>query len=154
MPSQMDNPRNAPLYRSRMLRSMFGAMLGLDSVENMLIGPGDLRVGISTGSTAGQTATEPMHGISVQQTSAATTRYIDPPSPGVHKKLVVSATGGTSAGFVLQAGNFLSTLGSSFTRITLVNQGDSVDLVGLSTSVMAVLGTFSTAGGAFMSTTT
>ena len=78
---------NDPLYRSRILTSLHGSRLGLDT-DNMLVGPPELKLGVTTpGSTANNL---PAHGVSNLAAAAASTIQLDPPLTGVRKYLFAS----------------------------------------------------------------
>ncbi len=136
MAAPMDNPLNAPLYRSRILTSLFGARIALDS-DNMLIGPPSLKSGVSTlGSTASAIAS---HGMTILSAAAASTYLLDAPIAGVFKKFFQLGSG-SSHNLITGTSNIkiISTLGSSQQRVCLQSTGDFVELYGLSTASWAV----------------
>ena len=138
---------NDPLYTTRMITRLRGNRIGLDR-NNMLVGPPALKLGVTTGSTV-STATLPAHGVTVLNATAASTFTIDEPITGVMKRLFCNIA--TSQAVKTAAATFVTTLGSSFRRLTFATSGDGVTLVGISTSQYAVL---SLTGAVSMTTTT
>lgn len=136
---------NDPLYASRMRTSLHGRRIGLDG-DNMIVGPPALKAGVTTGTTGGNV---PAHGVTVLNATAASTYTIDEPIKGVHK--IIAVTAATSQAIKTAAATFVTTLGSSFRRLTFTTTGDGVVLAGISTSQYAVL---SLTGAVSMTTTT
>ena len=136
---------NDPLYASRMRTSLHGRRIGLDG-DNMIVGPPALKAGVTTGTTGGNV---PAHGVTVLNATAASTFTIDEPITGVMKRLFCNIA--TSQAVKTAAATFVTTLGSSFRRLTFATSGDGVTLVGISTSQYAVL---SLTGAVSMTTTT
>jgi hypothetical protein len=133
----MAGPRD-PIYRSRMLTSIWGARIGLD-IDNMLVGPPDIKKGVSTlGTTA---ASVEAHGITQLTAAAASTYILDTPIPGV-QKLLVQVGVGSSHNIITGTSNIkiVSTLGSSQQRVCLQTTGDWVKLMGVTTAQWAIVG--------------
>lgn len=136
---------NDPLYASRIRTSIHGRRLGLDD-NNMIVGPPALKEGVTTGSSLG---TIPAHGMTNLSATAASTYTLDPPIVGIVKRLFCTIA--TSQGVKTAAATFVTTLGSSFRRLTFATSGDGAVLYGLSTSQYAVVGL---TGAVSMTTTT
>lgn len=143
------NVNNEPIYRASMLTRIWGARLGLD-LDNMLVGPPEHKLGVTTPTTGGTLVPLPAHGATNLSATAATTAYMDAPIAGIRKHIALTGTG-TSQAVVLNAGNFFTTLGSSFRRVTMQSTGDAMFGIGLSSAIFAVLGF--TAGCSFTTTT-
>jgi len=143
-------------YGDRILTSIHGRRLGLQALStaqsggrapfDVLVGAEQVRLGTSTAESTGTNLQA--FGVSVMAgTSAGSSSVytLDPPVPGVEKKLVF---GSTSITLYLKTANsetFLSSIGSSFTTLkSTQNAGASLNLVGLTTAVWAVLSAFST----------
>lgn len=143
-------------YGDRILTSIYGRRLGLQNLStaqsggrapfDVLVGAEQVRLGTSTAESTGTNLQA--FGVSVMAgtTAGSSSVYVlDPPVPGVEKKLVF---GSTSITLYLKTANsetFLSTLGSSFTTLkSTQNAGASIGLVGLTTAVWAVLCPIST----------
>lgn len=153
-------------YGSNLLTSILGRRLGLQpmssaqtgsarGVREYLVGPEAFRSGVVAESTA---TNLPPDGVSrVNGTSAASSAVytLDPPIPGVSKILSFEST---SQGpiYVKTANNetFCTTQGATMTQVK--STGNTVGilaLIGLTTAVWGVVGSYSTATFAFSTTT-
>lgn len=138
---------NDPLYRSRILTSLYGARLGLDT-DNMLVGPPEHKLGVATnGSTANAL---PAHGVSMLAAAAASTYTMDAPIVGVRKYLFANCTAASSIN-VLTGVDVLSSGSTGARRILMKGLGDAVELIGLTT---ALWGLISAGSGVVLSTST
>lgn len=129
---------NDPLYRSRILTSLYGARLGLDT-DNMLVGPPELKLGVTTpGSTANAI---PAHGVSNLAAAAASTITMDAPITGIRKVLFANCTVASSINVLtgVDAIGGGSSLSTGARRIKFQQPGDAVTLIGLSTSLWGIV---------------
>lgn len=142
-------------FDNQITTSVHGRRLGLQALStaqtggkafDAIVGPEAVRMGTSTAESTGTNLAA--YGVSVMAgTSAGSSSVyvLDPPVPGIEKKLVFASTSITLYLKTANSETFLSTLGSSFTTLkSSQNAGVSVNLVGLTTAVWAVLGTLST----------
>lgn len=155
-------------WNNKILTSLFGRRFGLDAMTTnesggskgeYLVGPDDLRVGVTTAETT-STDVKP-HGFSVLPGSSAASSAvytIEPPVPGVRKIV----QGGTANGPVyLKTKNsetIVTTAGSSFTTVKVSSVGGAFELIGLTTGVWLGInltsGTSSNASGFGLTTST
>jgi len=129
---------NDPLYRSRILTSLYGSRLGLDT-DNMLVGPPELKLGVTTpGSTANNL---PAHGVSNLAAAAASTIQLDPPITGIRKYLFANCTAASSINVLtgVDVVGLASSISTGGRRIKFQAQGDVCELVGLSTALWGIL---------------
>lgn len=155
-------------WASNALTSIFGRRLGLNTVttasgggtvaSEYLVGPEDLRVGVTTAESTGTNlkafGVSNCYGTSAGSSSVYT---LDPPIPGVRKYVAFSST---ANGVYLKTANsetFLSTVGSSFTTIKST-AGGCLELMGFTTAIWLAFdltsGTSSQASGFGLSTST
>lgn len=145
-------------YGNNILTSIHGRRLGLQALStaqsggrapfDMLVGAEGVRLGVTTAESTGTNLQA--FGVSVMNgTSAGSSSVyvLDPPIQGVEKKLVFASTSITLYCKTANSETFLSSLGSSFTTLkSTLNAAVSVNLVGLTTAVWAVLSQLSTGG--------
>ncbi len=143
-------------YGNNILTSIHGRRLGLQQHStaqsggrapfDTLVGAEGVRLGVTTAESTGTNLQA--FGVSVMNgTSAGSSSVyvLDPPVPGVEKKLVFASTSITLYLKTANSETFLSSLGSSFTTLkSTQNAGASVSLVGLTTAVWSVLCALST----------
>lgn len=153
-------------WANKLLTSIFGSRLGLQPLSSavsgsgrtgatpdVLVGPEDLRMGVTTSET---TATNlAAWGISYLTSAASSGVYtLDPPIPGVRKKLVFQTTGATVYVKTANSETFLSSLGSSMTVVkSTQNVAGMLDLVGLTTAQWGMQYGLSTASLSLTTTT-
>lgn len=142
--------------RNSVLDSIKGRKIGID-FDGYLTGIPDNRVPVmgSTGggSTVVSTATASLvpYGVSLvgsSGTSGATAYTLQSPDPGVRKVLFNPTTGVVNIATTLA--NFISTgsITSTYANITMAGKGASLELIGITTALWAVLdvGQISTGG--------
>jgi len=156
-------------YGEKITTSIFGRRLGLQKLttgisgasaeQEFLVGPGDIRVGVTTAETT-STNLKP-HGLSnCPGTSAGSSSVytLDPPVPGVWKTIAfVGSSANVTYVKTANGETFSTTMGTSFTTIKSSNAGSLV-LLGLTTSIWLIpgltTGTSSNAGGFTLTTST
>ena len=132
-------------YQDKMTTSKHGRRLGLQlmttpesggsrGAQEYLVGPEDLRVGVTTAETT-STNLQP-HGVSklVSSSAASSQVYtIDPPVPGVHKTILNSTD---AVAYVKTANDetIVTSKGSTWTTITMPVGGLAVELMGFTTA--------------------
>lgn len=153
-------------YGSQILTSIYGRRLGLQAQSTaqsggskpfeLLVGPEDIRLGITTNESTG-TALAPFGVSYLVGTSAASTPVftLSPPVPGLRKTIVFGST--DSALYVKAATGcsiIATSIGSSATAIRS-SGGGVVNLIGLTTALYAPTRVSSTGvnGLAFQATT-
>jgi len=123
--------------------SQHGRAFGFDSQHGQIQRPAfsdnfDDEEALNAASTASNIK---WRGLSTISTTAAKSFTLNaPPFPSlsVSKRLVATSTSTSVATVTLASGNFLSTAGSSFSKLTFNGIGQSVDLVALSTALVRV----------------
>lgn len=155
-------------YNSSILPSIYGRRVGLQELSSgqsggskgpgeFLVGPEDIRIGVTTNETTGT----PINAWGLSNligTSVASTPVysISPPIPGIRKTVNF---GSTDSALYLKAASGVSfsgtSLGSTGATVIRSSGGGCVDLMGVSTSVFAVLSVSSSAVNAleFQATT-
>ena len=144
-------------YGDKITTSKHGRRLGLQLMSSaqsggsqgqkeFLVGPEALRLGVTTADTT--SANVPAYGVSalVGTSVASTPVYtLDPPIPGVKKTIHFLSTD-SALNIKTANGEYIygSSLGSSATCIKS-SGGGSIDLIGVSTAIWAVLGVSSSA---------
>lgn len=136
------NANNEPIYttgsQARAITPIWGRRLGLD-FDNMLVGPPEHKLGVTTPTTGGTGSPLPAHGITNLNATAATTAYMDAPIAGIRKTIALTGTG-TSQAVVLNAGNFYTSAGSSFRRAIFQTTGDFLQFIGITSAIAFVTG--------------
>jgi len=124
-----------------------------------LVGPEELRRGVSTAESTGTNLTA--WGVSVVPgTSAASSAVytIDPPIPGVKKIVGGGISNGPTYVKTANSETIQTTVGSSFTTVKISSLGGAFELLGLTTAVWLGLGltsgTSSQASGFGLTTST
>lgn len=155
-------------YNSSILTSIYGRRLGLQNLSTgqtggtkgpieVLVGPEDLRIGVTTNESTGT----PMNAVGVSYligTSAASTQVftLSPPIRGLRKNIFFGST--DSALYVKNSAgcSFAGTsLGNTGMTVIRSSAGGNVELIGLTTALFGVLNISSTAvnGVGFQATT-
>ena|SRR5258706_15958194 len=134
--------------RNNILTSIFGRRLGLDN-DQYLVGALDNKVVTQQATTLTTGTVINAHGFTGVSSSTNTTWSMAAPVEGISKQLVATTTSTGTMAVQLASGNFLTTAGSSFNQVTFTALGQSVDLVGLSTSLYAAIGAGSAAYSTF-----
>jgi hypothetical protein len=155
-------------YNSSILTSIYGRRLGLQNLSTgqtggtkgpieVLVGPEDLRIGVTTNESTGT----PMNAVGVSYlvgTSAASTPVftLSPPIRGLRKNIFFGST--DSALYVKNSAgcSFAGTsLGNTGMTVIRSSAGGNVELIGLTTALFGVLNISSTAvnGVGFQATT-
>jgi hypothetical protein len=123
--------------------SLHGHLLGADSESGAIQRPGlttfDNEEGVTVASTA---ANLKWRGASTLTTTAAkdyTLNAVTPATIGMTKRLASLTTSTAAKTVSLASGNFQSTAGSSFTKLTFNFQGQAINLQALSTALVQVL---------------
>lgn len=153
-------------WARNIITTIFGNRLGLQPLSSavsgsgrtgatpdVLLGPEDLKLGVTTAET---TATNlAAWGVSYLTSAASSGVYtLDPPIPGVRKKLVFGTTGATIYVKTANSETFMSTLGTSLTVAkSTQNCFAMLDLVGLTTAQWGVQYGLSTASLSLTTTT-
>ena len=133
---------------SQILTSLRGKLLGLDEngyltspvgikVPTLYVGASGSEVNLMAVTTPSSASNIGISGLTNLSATAASTYTLDEPVAGIVKRLFCTIA--TSQAVKTAAATFVSTLGSTFRRITFASSGDGVTLVGLSTSQWAVM---------------
>ncbi len=131
------------------ITSVFGRRLGMD-IGGYLVGPPDMKVQTQVATSLTTSSAIDPHGITSLAATSAATYAMSAPVEGVEKKLVCTSTGAGNQVVQLPTGvTFQTTAGTSFNQATFSGVGQSADLVGLSTSLYAAIGTASCAFSTF-----
>ena len=121
--------------------SLHGRAFGFDSETGALQRPGfdsfDNQEGVTAASTA---ANLKWRGTTTLGSTAAKDYTLNAPVAGVDKALTTISTSTAVRTVSLASGNFQSTAGSSFTKLTFNGIGQGVFLQALSTALVAVMG--------------
>ena len=155
-------------YHANILTSIHGRRLGLQTMTTgqtggrlpaeFLVGPEQLRMGVTTAESTGVTI--PAYGVSVLPgTSAGSSSVytLEPPIPGVRKEVAfASSANGNVYMKTANSETIQTTFGSSFTVVKSTGTG-WFELIGLTTAIWMswiTSGTTSNAGGFALTTTT
>jgi len=153
-------------FNSGYITSLFGRRIGLQTLSSAqsggtrtpapeyIVGPEDIRKSVTTAETTSSNLYPA--GISFLTTAQSSGVYtIDPPVPGI-EKFIFFGTSGTNPIYVKSANSetFQSSNGTSFTVISS-SQGAiyALELIGMTTSIWAILGGLSTASLKLSTTT-
>jgi len=137
--------------RSQILTSVHGRRLGIDP-NDYLVGPKDFRKPVASNTAVSGTLNA--YGVtSIGVSTAAPTYSMDYPVPGVEAILAFTTTAVTSLAITINASTgsyFQTTAGATFQTITVSSAtanyiGQTLSLVGLSTSVWMVKNGLATA---------
>lgn len=138
-------------YGNNILTSIYGRRLGMQTLTTgangvtkpfeVLVGPEDLRRGVTTAETTGTTV--PAWGVSfLNGTSAASSSVyvLDPPIPGVRKTIVFSSGNTPQYLRTLNAETFRTSADSTIaTVISSTLTGAVVEMIGLTTAMWGLL---------------
>ena len=148
-------------FGNNITTTIFGRRLGLQSLssaqtggsaDEFLVGPDALRTGVTTAET---TATNmEAHGLSGVGAASSGVYTLSPPIPGVQKQIAFTSTANTAYVKTANGETFLSSQGTTFSVLKSTQTvAGVVNLVGLTTSVWAVVAGLSTASFSLSTTT-
>ena len=130
--------------RNKILTSIHGRRLGLDA-DGFLAGAKPVRQ-VVTNATSDTTGTAiPNHGIASVATTTDDGWTLTDPVPGIGVRIATASTSTGTHTITPAAATIISTNGIAGSAIAMVSQGAYIELMGLSTSVWAVVSRGSTA---------
>ena len=128
--------------RAKTRTSIHGRQLGLD--RDFLGGVKEVRKVVTIVTTAGTVL--PNHGfVALNSTKGPLSVTLQAPEPGVGVKIINISTEAT-AGFIITtvSGVIESSIGTTDTKVTFLNHGGAIDMIGITTGTWGVMDVSST----------